>query len=161
MVGLIIPAKPTVIYDQTVAAVTQVDIANLAGFKWLKLTANLTVSAGQGLALRTSTDNGSTFLSAAGSYQWIHTGSSGLSSASDTLLQMGDNTLSTARFIEAEIQNMFNANQITTVHHKVMHSNPFIYTGLGARLAATADNALRLLVNGAGNFSGRITLEGI
>lgn len=159
--GVSLPAKPRIIYDQTVSAVSQVDIINLAPFTWLFLEADLTVSAGQGLALRTSTDNGATFNASAGAYQWMHTGSSALSSASDTKITMGDNTLTTARIIHAIIDELTNANQKTVIQHKVLHANPFIYTGIGSRNAAATENAIRLLVDGTGTFSGRITLSGI
>lgn len=149
----------TVVYDQTVTTQSNVDIAGLASYKAVLLTVQTTaVSVGLGLYLRFSTDNGSTFITSS-DYAWQHAGSSGGSSASDTSIHLGDNTLTTQRATIALISNLNNANGYPMVMHAVNHTNPFLYQGMGYKLSVGAVNAIRILTS-SGTFSGRVTVLG-
>ena len=148
------------LYDQAVVGMASLDFANLAPFKTLRLSFDITsVGAALGFNVRTSTDNGSTFLAGATDYNWYYIGASAASSAGDTKINAGDLTLATARKGIIEIKNLNDANMPTSFDFNTLHSNPFLYAGFGGRTAATAENALRLLTS-ASTVTGRIKLEG-
>lgn len=121
--------------------------------------------------MRTSTDNGSTYTSAAASYSWSYAigaagGVAGSGSNSDTSMQVGSGTVpntavsSLSGYIK--ILNPDNATYYTS-YHGILYSTTSPNSGVasGRRLAAEANNAIRFLFSSGNISSGQFILYGV
>lgn len=148
------------------SAASAVDFTNLSPFQRIRLTGYITFSVAADLALRFSTDNGSSFISTS-SYGWqILVGASTAAGAArtnpDTFIILSSPSPTIIQFTTV-IDNM-NSSSISA---SVINSFTEITSGNfaagvtgGNAVSGTAKNAIRLLPT-TGTMTGNVTIEGM
>jgi hypothetical protein len=148
------------------------DVTNLDNYEMIWIIAKLWPSIDSGIFLRVSTDNGATFLSAAGDYgyQWVQ----GSGAAAGANSGNGSNIpLSTTNSVDNSDANGIVVNMLAynfnkaarcrfngTVHMELTDATGLVSATLGGRVnGSVARNALRLIAN-SGNLNGTVRILG-
>lgn len=153
--------------------VAQVDVANLANYRELRISYECTVSAdGTSLFLRVSTDNGSTFLAGAAEYNNFYTINTGAAVTGSNAAATGfsldaaigiDNGANLAIRGVAHLQGFNTVNPVQIINQAFMRNSAaagrLIQTG-GDGTSAVAKNAIRF-IPGTGNISILALIEGL
>ncbi|WP_205928993.1 hypothetical protein [Rhizobium leguminosarum] len=153
----------------TLSAAASLSIPDLGAFRVLRISGSITPSAASnGMFIRSSTNNGSSYDSGAANYtnQTLvgAGGSAAASNTSDTALAITKQTLLTLSF-ETILLN-FNASGNN------MHATSRVYTNLspsgvssenngGQRNSGTARNAFQIIPSGAVTLAGFVMVEGL
>jgi len=155
--------------DFTVAALSaSLSVTDLSAYRKLRISSNVTPSATAQFFLRTSTNNGSSYDSGATDYTWqvilgrTSSVTAGSAQAAGVALFASTPDASSAATFEVIIENFNKAAVMQAIANSFSVSGALTSVGMsgGARVAATARNALQILP-ASGTFSGQITVEGI
>ncbi|MGY5789045.1 hypothetical protein ACXHXM_01940 len=162
--------KWELIGDYTIAAGTAaLSVTGLSAFRKIRISGRVIPSATANIAIRTSTNNGSSYDSGSTDYNWtailgtgsvVNSGNSG-SGATYFLCTPGAGNAGAAIIFETLLEAFNKAENMSAISEASGVSTS-LFNGAtgGQRLSATARNALQILMT-SGTFSGTMTIEGI